>query len=193
MGFLSKTLNRAKTGGKRLESMTSLDLYLDKVEWMDLGHDVLYAKFDMPLDYLKNSDMLSINDLNEIISNLPDDISIMNKNHIKWIKDNCKVLKFQNSDMKDSDMFTSICCISDITNEDIHFNLPTDTGSIQSIRYFLGYVPNKVTSITKKINYTLVSPSNQNSYLGTPKQEFIYITGESNDYKKYYIKLVKLK
>ena len=120
MSFWRKSLKRIKNGEKRLEDMTPLDFYLSKVEWIDLGHDVLYAKTDMYPD-----ELFSLNEIRELV--FPENISIMNKNHFKWLQDNCKIIKLEDN---------SIHCVNKNTGEHVQFHIH-ENGKIMSGIYFL--------------------------------------------------------
>ena len=75
-GLWSKTLNRGRTGEKRLEEITDFHRYLKNVEWVDMGDpEYLFSYEDFPADDPKN--LLSIQEIEEIIKSLPEDIEIM--------------------------------------------------------------------------------------------------------------------
>lgn len=96
-GFLSKTLNRAKTGEVRIENKTPIDDYLKDVRWEDLGHpDVLFALNDYGYNgFRKEPTKLSVNEIRQVITNLPNDISIMNEDIVDWLKNNTTMLRMQ--------------------------------------------------------------------------------------------------
>ena len=74
-GFLSKTINRSKSDNFRIEDDTVVNRFLrytKTIEWVDMGNSlVLFAKqdFDEPL---------SINNILDIIHELPNDIETLN-------------------------------------------------------------------------------------------------------------------
>lgn len=185
MGILSKTITRSKTNNKRLENKSPFERYLEKVEWVDIGHDVLYAKHDFPIE----DGLFSLEDIEIISENLPKDIFIMNKNQYKWIQDNCKIIKYQDDEYKNSKITSSICCINEQLNECIHFNLPLNM-SDQSITYY-------IKTITSTMDYAFLVEENQvgpkkfPSYLGTTKRKHVLKTDK--DKKIYNIKIIKLK
>lgn len=199
MGLWTKGIERSKTNEKRLEDTSPIERYLSKVEWVDLGHDVLYARWDCPLDYKINSELFSFNEIMDILSIIPEDISIMNKNHVKWLQDNCKIIKYQDDDDKLNNKITSICCIGN-NHDYIHFNLNMSTEK-QLSTYFIKnrdlpdrpnnllweYFRNKLDNI----ELTEIGPNKFPSYLGTVKR--ISTFKSECDIKKYNIKFVKLK
>lgn len=198
MSLWSKGIDRSKSGDKRLENKSPFERYMDKIEWVDLGHDVLYARWDYPLDYKTNNECLSLNDIKNILEILPNDISIMNKNHVKWLQDNCKIIKYQDDDDKLTGLITSICCVCK-SYEYIHFNLDMST-SKQLSTYFIREtdLPDRnnplwsyIKSNIDNIELTEIGPKKFPSYLGTVKRLPSY--KNNSDVKKYNIKLVKLK
>ena len=192
MGLWSNTFDRARNGEKRTEDLTKIDIYLKNVEWIDMGNrNILFAKHDFPLEYLHNDEKLSLNDIKEIMESLPDDVSIITKSQILWLKDNCKVVKYKTPERKNDILESSICCISEKTNEDIHFNLCMTNGG-QEAKYFLKFLKKSSSSISQKIEYTGIGPMKFPSYLGTPKAISVYNESKFEE-KLYNIKLVKLK
>lgn len=179
----NKRIQKEKSGVKRIEEKTDLDIFLESVEWVDLGHDVLYSKFDFPVD----KELLSINDLQELIKNLPTDISIMNKNCFKWIQDNCKIIKYQDETLRNSNLITSICCGN--KKGYIHFYLPLNTEK-QKITYFIKELSSK-DNIFTSIEVNEIGPDKFPSYLGTTRT--IRKFKMDNNIKQYNIKLVKIK
>ena len=153
------------------------------IKWVDLGHDVLYAENDFPID----DELLSIDDINDIELNLPSGISIMNKNEYKWIQDNCKIIKYQNDKFKNSKLFNSICCMNNMGY--IHFNLPLDIPN-QAITYYIKQISSEVNLYTH-IEVNEIGIKKFPSYLGTTKT--ITKLKSDNDKKIYNLKLVKLK
>ena len=200
MGLWSKGIERSQTGDKRLECKSPFQRYLDKVEWVDLGHDVLYARYDFPLDYTTNEgSLISLNEITDIIIELPEGITLMNKNHVKWLQDNCKIVLYQDIDEKLRDLVTSICCVSSITKDFINFNLDMYSKN-QLTTYFLKNVDapdtndpikNFIYRVTDIIEVTDIGPKKFPSYLGTVKR--IPTIKTSHDLKQYMIKVVKLK
>lgn len=182
MGFFSKTYDRLKKGEERMEDKTPYDIYFHKIEWVDLGHpDVLFAKLDYPLDYRKEEhDQLSINDIDDIKIKLPGGVSILYKNHIKWLQDNCKVLMCSLSDDKHN--IDSIRCLSD-NGESIYFNVTNNPDNVTK------YLLKRDDSSHITVNNVGFGPRNKFSYLGTTKREWFL----PNDVKAFHIKLVKLK
>lgn len=185
MGVIGKTLIRHKKGEKRQEDKSLFEVYLDKVEWVDMGHDVLYAKYDFPIE----DGLLSIEDIEMIIEKLPKDIFIMNKNQFKWIQDNCKIIKYQDDEFKKSKIISSICCVNEQLNECIHFNLPLNMSN-QSITYFIKNIPTTM-DYCFLIEENQIGPKKFPSYLGTTKRNYLMKTDK--DKKLYNIKVVKLK
>ena len=84
-GFLSKTINRAKTGERRIEDLNEFDEYLRTgIEWVDMGHPkYLFAKYD----YEKYFD---VKDIEDIIRILPKDIKVAGKKEFDYLTQNCK-------------------------------------------------------------------------------------------------------
>lgn len=190
MGFMTRSLDRNNIKDKRLEDKTEFDIYLSKVEWVDMGNShILYAKHDFPLDYLKTDEKLSLNDIKEIIDKLPDDVKIITKGQIKWLKDNCSVVR--NKENEDDILHSSICCISDKTGGETHFNLCMTNGAQES-RYFLGFLKN-ASNLSIKIDKTDVGPIKFPSYLGTPKSHYVFNDEKNLEEKLYNIKVVKIK
>ena len=202
MGLWSNGMKRSESGEKRLENMTPFERYLKDVEWVDLGHDVLYARFDYPLDYLTNEEsLMSVEDIKEILDVLPEDISIMNKNHVKFLQDNCKITLYQDVDEKIRDLYTSILCVNPQTKEYISFNLDMCSPK-QNTTYFLKEVDAPETNDQIKslyfryidmIEVTEIGPKKFPSYLGTVKRAHVPKTQSEAEIKKYMIKVVKLK
>lgn len=189
MGFLSKTISRAKSGDKRIEDETPFDRYLKNVEWVDMGNrNILFAKHDFPLDYLRTDNKLSFNDIKEILESLPDNISIISKSQIKWLRDNCKVIKYKIPEKEDDILYSSICCINPNTEEDIHFNLCVTNGA-QEAKYFLRIIKDRTNLTVPKIEINGIGPMKFPSYLGTSKIVYSF----KDEEKLYNIKLVKLK
>lgn len=178
MGMWKSGIDRVKSGDKRLEEMTPFERYFKDIEWVDMGNpDVLYALNDFPLNYENSfSELLSIDEINNI--KLPDDVSIITKANIKWLKDNCDVglTKFGQK---------MVGCMSKINGRQIFFNLyNTDEDPIAI--YFLKHMSDEA-----RIMLTKVGPNNFPSYLGTVTEVPVYT--QKFDEKKYTIKLVKEK
>ena len=200
MGLWSKNVERSQTGEKRLENKSPFERYLEKVEWIDLGHDVLYPLYDFPLDYTTNEgSLISLDDIEGIISVLPEDITIMNKNHVKWLQDNCKIALCQEKEEKERGLMTSICCVNPKNHEFIYFNLDMYSTK-QNTKYFLKNVETPETNDPFKnfyfkyndmIEITEIGPHKFPSYLGTVKR--VPVLKNSHDLKEYMIKVVKLK
>ena len=93
-GFMTRSLNRSKSDStKRLQNKTPIDDYIKTIEWVDLGHDdLLFAKLDYGYDKFHDYELLSIEDINKIMSNLPSDVSVMNNENFSWLKENCVFL-----------------------------------------------------------------------------------------------------
>lgn len=200
MSLWKRGIERSKTGEKRLENKSPFEIYLDKVEWVDLGHDVLYAQFDYPLDYTTNEDsLLSLGDIIDIMNVLPPDITIMNKNHVKWLQDNCHIVLHQDIDEKVKNLVTSICCVNPKTQKYISFNLDMFSKN-QVTPYYLKTIEyddvrdpirNIFNMMTDHIELTEIGPKKFPSYLGTVKR--LNVLKYEKDTKKYMIKVVKLK
>ena len=200
MSLWSKGLERAQSGDKRLENKSPFERYLDEVEWVDLGHDVLYARNDYPLDYRTNEgSLISLDDIEGIVHELPENISIMNKNHIKWLQDNCKIVLYQDIDDKIRDLVTSICCVSPYTKDFVNFNLDMFAKK-QLTKYYLknidtSEINDPIKSFWFKFNdmieITEIGPKKFPSYLGTVKR--VPVLKNLHDTKDYMIKVVKLK
>ena len=60
MSLWSKGIDRSKSGDKRLENKSPFERYMNKIEWVDLGHDVLYARFGPLFAYIYENDKISI-------------------------------------------------------------------------------------------------------------------------------------
>lgn len=185
MGFLSKTYERYITGEKREEDKTPMDRYLESIRWVDLGHDdFLFAMYDFPLNYLdESSELLSLVDLEHIQQNLPEGVYVLSKGLIKWIQDNCVVMR---NVKRNTDITTSIVCASKITANEIHFNIDVCNKSKTS-KYFLK--KKDVVNNFQHIEINEIGPKKFPSYLGTTKEIPVGTTEE----KTYMIKLVKLK
>lgn len=196
----SKGIRRSSSSEKRMEEMSPIERYLSKVEWVDMGHDVLYARNDYPLNY-KDGDpdsLLSFDDILDIMKKLPEGVYIANRNHIKWIQDNCRMIKYQDDDDKLTGKITSICVMGK-KHDYIHFNLHPDTKE-QMTKYYLNnfkYTGNdnlKALFFDKfcdNIEITTIGPKRFPSYLGTPIR--VPILKMDAKTKQYMIKLVKLK
>lgn len=189
MGFLSKTLGRSHKDEKRIEDSIPFDTYIKKIEWIDLGHkNFLFAKYDFPLDYTRTDEnLLSIEEILEIEKRLPSNIHIITKSNLEWLKHNCKIVKY-NPENWDNFLTHSICCISDRTDEMIHFNVSMTIGS-QEQQYYIK--ESKTTPHYVAIEETRVGPHKFPSYLGTVKISYVYNSNMNEN--KYSIKLIKLK
>ena len=85
-GLWSKGIERSRSGEKRTEDITPFDKYIPQINWVDLGHpDILFAELDFSVLTENNDDLLSINDIKQIIKTLPKDISIMTSDHYNWL------------------------------------------------------------------------------------------------------------
>lgn len=180
MGFWRTGIERGKTGEKRIEETTPFERYLKDIEWIDLGNpDVMYAMNDFPIDYENsNNDLLSINDIRELKLILPEDVAIITKANIKWLKDNCNVglTKFGPQ---------MIGCMSKLNGYQIFFNV-YEGDEKRNALYFLKYLESE-----NRIMMTEVGPNKFPSYLGTVIEVPNYTY--NFDEKKYTIKLVKEK
>ena len=106
-GFLSKTINRSKSGEKRLGDKSPIDNYLKNIEWVDLGHrEYLFAKLDF-------EDRFTTEELLQIKKSLPNGIKMLTRSQHTWLKKKCLL----NENKKDGVTFTS-----EINGEKIYFN-----------------------------------------------------------------------
>lgn len=154
----------------RIENTTPLERFAKRTDWVDLGHDdVLFSIIDYDRE-------LSISEIIEYEKDLGDGIHIMNKSHIKWIKDNCTVMKY------DVTKYNCIRCVSGITGLQILFRYDDELGY-----YFINY-----NEKDKRVEYTTVGPNKFPSYLGTPMSSYI-IDDSVMEEEKYKLKLVKEK
>lgn len=182
MGLLNKTLKRVRTGDTQIENKTPFDFYLSNVEWVDLGHpDVLFARYDYPLNYRTSDfEMLSLDDIRDIQQKLSQDIFIMNKQHIKWLKDYCRVI-IDHSDKRGNRFIR--CQSSLIGDSDAHvmfdlFDNPKDDRTV----YVVGLPNDKNMTQVNQIS------TNRLSFLGTTTQMMLF-----PDNNNLHIKLTKLK
>lgn len=181
MGFINKTLKRVRTGDTRMEEKTPFDIYMKNIEWVDLGcPDTLFARLDYPLDFQNEEhEKLSLEDIDEIVANLPEDIKIINTNLIYWLKNNCDTMACFDKGHKMSHV---VCKSKTDKTQSIYFNYDKNKD---------GKNPYFNTRLSGK-NYAIVTHnigSSPISYLGSPSQRVTFdYTG-----KLYTIKLVKVK
>ena len=85
-GLWSSGMKRAENNEKREEDASDLKVYFKNIEWVDLGHpDILFAKSDFPDEPQDQEDLLSTNDIDEFIKELPDDVNILSYRELKWL------------------------------------------------------------------------------------------------------------
>ena len=119
-GLWAKGIERSKTGEKRQESNSVIDIYLKNVEWVDLGHrEYLFAKFDSDVKF-------TTEELLQIKQSLPSGIKMLTRSQHTWLKKKCVLDK----NRKEGVIFTS-----DINGEKIYFNNLTPDD-----RYFVYYL-----------------------------------------------------
>lgn len=89
-GFLSKTLGRSNTDGKRLEERDIVDTYMDNVKWVDMEHkDYLFAEDTLELMGVSDSEFLNIKDR---LKNKYDAF-IIDKQSMRHLRGKCDISK----------------------------------------------------------------------------------------------------
>lgn len=190
-GLWAKGVKRSQTGKRRGEDITEFDKYIKEIEWIDMGHpDVLYAMLDYPLiKKIDNEDvMLSIDDIKDIINNLPEDVSIMNRKQIEYLKKNTEISTDTKYEKKGDDHPNKIICKNE--HGEILFNLYDPYSFMFSqTTYFL-----KFDNKYKKYEYEHVQKATMGA-LEKPTLLGRTTTGTEfrPDKKHYLIKLVKQK
>ena len=161
-GFMTRTLDRNKSGEERLGNRTPFGDYLKTVEWVDMGHPkYLFTKYD----YDK---FLSVKDIEDIIKEeLPKNIKIADKKEFDYLTETCDctidkdpetkspIFKYSSPNQKENIVY---CIVPENSISIMYFNKifsVTDNGYAKVRIYeFATYkYPNTHTSI-KNIPYT---------------------------------------
>ena len=173
-GLWSKGVDRSKTGEIRIGDLNEIDNYIRNVKWVDLGHPkYLFGQKDLPSSPEKLDELLSLNEIGELIKKLPEGVGIIDLSLLNWIKNNCKVysfysgLKYENVEKNDYSYL----------NADVYYFLKGTHRSLSTDNHADVY-----------INHLTYNPIGK--YRPTIKNEF---NEDENNKKCYCVKLIKLK
>ena len=182
-GLWAKGIERSKTGEKRKEDISKFDLYLKKVEWVDMGHpDVLFAKYDFPVKDIIDSedDCFSFDDMAEIEKKLPRGISIMSKRQIEHLKRTCEITKNGKHTVS-----SKIVCEHE--GNTIEFNLLNKYSFMSTSTKY--YMKSKIMGRYIEAQCATIGVTQKPTYLGRTTGDYVF----KSDRKEYFFKLVKSK
>ena len=189
-GFWKSSINRSKSGEKRLEDITPFERYLKDIEWVDMGYSCLFAKYDFPLDYkISDENLWSIEDLTNL--NLPEGIGVMGANEVKFLTKNAGIELIHDDTVDYRNQYESVKLSAN--GNEIFFHIHPWNTPYGKCSYVL---PHIVKSTPNELNVQNMTVYSKEPHLSIAPNLLIRTDGSDDvRYKKkmFTIKLIKKK